>query len=82
MQFVSTDEDVQFHWSMTSVDIQNDDDQSELLKEIVGLWLNTRGFSISKLWMENYKFEQKETVKRKKSLRTSLKGCDQCTANQ
>ena len=42
VQFVSTDEDVQFHWSMTSVDIQNDDDQSELLKEIVGLWLNTR----------------------------------------
>ena len=73
VEFVTGDSDVQFHWLILSVDIEDEQDSDELLKRIVELWLNIRGFSISKGWMEDYKAIVCETTKRKKSLRKGLK---------
>lgn len=56
-------DDVQFHWSMISVDIENEDHNCELLRHIVELWLTIRGFGISNAWVENYKSVLKSTVK-------------------
>lgn len=61
--------DIQFRWS---VDISEDSDSTELLTHIVSLWLNIRGFSISKSWMEDYKVKTATTTKAKKSLRKEL----------
>ena len=37
----------QFHWSMLSVDIPEDEDGAELLRHVLELWLNIRGFGTS-----------------------------------
>lgn len=36
--------DVQFFWTILSVDIESESQASEVLKEIIGLWLYARGF--------------------------------------
>ncbi len=66
IQFFSVDENVQFYWSMIAADIEDDVELYELLKGIVELWLNIRGFSISKMWMEKQKVESRESVRQKK----------------
>ena len=48
---VSGSTDVQFHWSMVSVDITDEQQAIQLLKEIVGLWVTIRGFSIAGAWL-------------------------------
>ena len=70
---VLSDCDVQFHWSLLSVDIPDDKDGFELLRNIIELWLTIRGFSISKAWMEEYKCIAKTSTKGKKSLRKDLR---------
>ena len=72
IEFVRKDDDVQFYWSMLSVDIE-EEHNSELLHHIVQLWLTIRGFSISKAWMENYKCAAKSDISKSKSLRKNLK---------
>ena len=52
---VASDDDVQFLWVLLSCDITNEEDAIYLLKEIVGLWLTIRGFSIAGTWLEEYK---------------------------
>lgn len=51
---VASDDNVQFHWTFLSVDIESEDQAVNLLKEIVGLWLTIRGFSIAGTWIEYY----------------------------
>ena len=41
-------------WSMLSVDI-DDSFSSELLDDIIKLWVTIRGFSTVSAWMEEYK---------------------------
>ena len=65
--------DVQFYWSLLSVDIRDDKDSLELLRRVVELWLTIRGYSMSKMWMENYKCTVNTTTKGKKGLRKDLK---------
>ena len=65
--------DVQFYWSLLSVDIRDDKDSLELLRRVVELWLTIRGYSMSKMWMENYKCAVNTTTKGKKGLRKDLK---------
>ena len=43
-----------FYWSVLSVDV-DDKHATELLQDIIELWLNIRGFSIAGSWMEQYK---------------------------
>lgn len=75
--FVCENTDVQFHWSLLSTDISSEEESMELLRYIVNLWLNIRGFSISKAWIEEYKCALKDTTAKKKSLRKELKKTEQ-----
>ena len=43
-------DDVQFFWSMLSVDIANSDETSELLQSITTLWITIRGYSVAGNW--------------------------------
>ena len=72
IEAVSNDTDVQFHWSMISVDIA-DEHAIQLLKEIIGLWVTIRGFSIARAWLEDYKQKSKGSVSKSKPLRKELK---------
>ena len=73
VKFVCEDEDVQFYWSMLSIDIDTEHNAALLLKEIVELWLTIRGFSIAGQWLEMYKNDKALTTKKSKSLRKTLK---------
>ena len=68
------DEDVQFNWSMASVDLKKKDEShsGELLHILVQKWITIRGFGIASLWLEEYKRALKQTAKRKKALRKEL----------
>ena len=58
---------------MVSVDITDEQHAIQLLKEIVGLWVTIRGFSIAGAWLEQYKQASKSSVSKSKSLRKGLK---------
>lgn len=73
VKLVCEDEDVQFYWSILSIDIDTEHNAVLLLKEIVELWLTIRGFSIAGQWLEIYKNNKALTTKKSKSLRKSLK---------
>ena len=68
---IIADEDVQFYWSMVSVDLQ-DEVSSELLQHIIDLWVKMRGFALTSAWMEAYKRASQKTTKGKKGLRKQL----------
>ena len=68
---MASDDNVQFYWAMLSVDIENEDHAIELLKEIIGLWVTMRGFSIAGCWLEQYKQATKTNAQ--KGLRRELK---------
>ena len=57
---------------MLSVDIDGEEQAVKLLKEIIGLWVTIRGFSIAGTWMEQYLHATKGTSKTK-GLRKELK---------
>ncbi len=65
---VMADEDIIFYWSMLSVDL----DCKEILKDVVTLWLNIRGFSVTGSWVEQHK-KIVGTTKSKPRLRAGLK---------
>ena len=67
------DDDLQFYWTFVGMDIEDEDSNLELLEHIVHLWINIRGFAISKAWMEEYKVALAITIQKKKSLRKQLK---------
>ena len=69
---VASDESVQFHWTLLSIDILSEDQAVKLLKEIVGLWFTIRGFSIAGTWMEYYLKDSltKESKKGKRSAKS------------
>ena len=62
-------DDVQFHQSVLSQDIDDPDDAQELLTEIVKLWVTIRGFSMTASWMEAYKKNEQKTTQRSTGLR-------------
>ena len=75
---ICDDDDVLFYWTFVGIDggIDMDEDEDtnqELLQQIIHLWINIRGFSLSKAWMENYKIATTATTRKKKSLRKQLK---------
>lgn len=76
IDFVCTSPDVQLYWNIISIDIHAEEDSTELLREIVSLWLNIRGFSISKIWMEEYKQIVCISTQKTKSLRKELRKQD------
>lgn len=76
ISFVCEDVEVDQYWSGLSVDI-DEEHSRELLREITGLWMNIRGFSVSKAWMEDYKRALCISNARKRSLRKELKKAQQ-----
>lgn len=60
---IASNDEVQFIWSMLSVDI-DDSFSSELLKDIIKLWVTIRGFSTVSAWSTNK--AQKQTHKSQK----------------
>ena len=69
---IMADEDILFYRSMLSVDL-DDDKCKKVLKDVVTLWLNIRGFSVTGSWVEQHKKIAGKTTKSKPSLRTGLK---------
>ena len=68
---VVDDADVQFHWNLASS--QMDEDVSEkLLEKVANKWLGIREHSFAKSILERYKRETKQSVQKKKPLRTVL----------
>ena len=49
MKSIEEDDDVQFHWCMLSVDI-DDEHTQELLKHIIEQWVRMRGFAMASSW--------------------------------
>ena len=70
---VASDEDVQFYWTLLSIDIETEDKATLVLKQIIGLWLTVRGFSIAEKWMDQYLQISKQSTSKKRGLRTELK---------
>ncbi len=68
---ITTDEDIAFHWSMLTVEVEEAEGEV-LLGMIVGLYITIRGFSFSKSLMEMYKQEAKKCTQKAKSLRRKL----------
>ena len=60
------------YWSMNSIDIAEEIHSTELLSNIISLWVTIRGFSIASTWMEEYK-RARSTTKPKHSLRKGLR---------
>ena len=69
---IMEDHDVQFHLSMLTVDIDSDDNATELLQVIVEKWVTIRGFSVTSSWTEQYKQAVQQTTKRSKGLQKRL----------
>ena len=74
------DDDVQFHWCMLSVDI-DDEYTQELLQEVISKWVHIRGFAMASSWLEDYKMASGKTVKKSKSLRKRLASKDAQTTD-
>ena len=75
---VMEDDDVQFYWTMMTVDLEEEANQ-ELLQGITGLWVTIRGFSFTKSWLQMYqatKHSEDAKDTKKKGLRKKLKGKD------
>lgn len=62
-----TSEDISFHWSILTIDLE-EQESTELLNDILTLWLTIRGFSISGAWIEQHKKISGETSKSKPGL--------------
>ena len=72
MKAILEDVDVQFHWTLISQDIDEEDDAIELLTEISDMWVTIRGFAMASAWLEEYKKVKKTKVAKKKGLRKDL----------
>ena len=73
LQRVSESNEVQFQWTMLSVDIDDDDLAQELLEEISSMWLSIRSHALTRRWMETYKQSKKKSTKKSKALRKELR---------
>ena len=74
---IGSDDDIQFYWTILSVDIENEAQATKLLKQIIGTWLTVRGNSIAGTWLEQYRQITKPGPSKKKGLRKDLKRATQ-----
>ena len=71
MSGVMTNKDVLYFWKL-AVDLPDEATSTELLQEVVKLWITIRGFSITSHLFEQYKKATKKTVKGTKGLRKEM----------
>ena len=69
---IISDDDIQFCWSMISVDLDNHV-VDQLLRQTVQLWVTIRGFSSAGVFLEHYKQVTERSTKKSTSLRKGLK---------
>lgn len=74
---IASDDDVQFYWTILSVDIESEVQATKVLKQIIGTWLTVRGYSIAGTWLEQYQQISKPGSSKKKGLRIELKRATQ-----
>ena len=67
---VAASDNVQFFWTLLSVDISNEKTAIAVLREMIQLWITIRGFSIAKAWLEKYLPDKKT---KEKGIRKELK---------
>lgn len=72
IEMVTSNDDVQWSWTLISECIDSEEDAIELLQELVTLWVTVRGFSVTATWIETYKRESKKTTKKTPALRKGL----------
>ena len=70
---ITEDCDVQFHWTLISHIIDEEEDAIIVLEGLASMWVTIRGFS---LCLEEYKRSKKITVSKTKALRNTLKQND------
>ena len=68
---IMDDEDVNFLWSMLSINIDSKY-SDDLLRTIVEKWVTLRGFTITSSWLQEYKDIKAKQVSKKKALRKEL----------
>ena len=64
-------DNIQFYWTILSIDILVEENAIKLLEEMVGLWVTIRGYSIAGAWLEHHKHINK--ISTVKALRKDLK---------
>ena len=69
---IVSDDDIQFYWSMISVDLDSHVGE-QLLQEIVQLWVTIRGFSTAGAFVEQDKQVTEKATKKSTGLRKGLK---------
>ena len=69
---IASDDNIQFYWTILSVDITSEENACKVLKKIIGIWLTVRGYSIAGTWLEQH-LEISKRNSKKKGLRTELK---------
>ena len=72
LSWILEEEKVQSMWSQVSLSSMDETVHQGLLTEIVHLWITTRGHSKTHQLKEQYKVQQKQGVKRKRSLQKEL----------
>ena len=71
---VVEDEDVQSHWSILSVDIEEENNPDRLLRHIVDLWVTIRAHAFTSSWMEEFKLKKHKSSGKQKGIRKTLQG--------
>ena len=66
------DEDVQFHWSILSVDIEEDNNPNKLLRHMIDLWVTIRAHAFTSSWMQQFKLKNKKCTSKQKGTRKTL----------
>lgn len=69
---ISEDNEIHFHWSMMSFDLDEETSQS-VFSDIMKLWITIRGFAYASAIVDEYKRSSGLINKRKKALRKELK---------
>ena len=69
---VAGNDEVQWRWALLSQCIDSEEDNTELLEEIVQLWVTVRGFAMTATWLETFKVQSNTTTAKKPSLRKGL----------
>ena len=68
---VVCDEDVQFHWSILSVDIEEDNNPNKLLRHMIDLWVTIRAHAFTSSWIQQFKLKNhKCTSKQNRAQKT------------
>ena len=71
---IAGNSDVQFFWTLLSVDIETEAHATKFLKQIISIWLTICGNSIAGTWLDNY---LRNKAAKTKGLHTELKRATQ-----